>query len=175
MCSSNAFEPARAPRGLDHTMFSSALIQGLRKGYERGGPPLSFSELGDLVRENLREAFPESWVRPEVHSPNQREGDIAHIPLFPNPAYVRPRIAKDRAKPAQGAEKAANPEAPGGPRTRATQKAQPQKEVPARQAAGGKEKQVSAATARSASPAKSSKAKQQTSCSKGAGARRAQT
>ena len=87
LCSSNAREPSLAPQGLDHTMFSNALIQALRKGHQAGGPRLSFSELGDLIKENLRTAYPDSWVRPEVHSPDQRAGDIAHIPLFPNPAY----------------------------------------------------------------------------------------
>src|SRR5262249_5775154 len=28
------------------------------------------------------------WVRPEVHSPDQREGDVANIPLFPNAAFA---------------------------------------------------------------------------------------
>jgi len=87
LCSSNAREPSLAPQGLDHTMFSHALIQALRNGHEAAGARLSFSELGDVIKDNLRVAYPESWVRPEVHSPDQREGDIAHIPLFPNHAY----------------------------------------------------------------------------------------
>jgi hypothetical protein len=95
MCSSNAYEPARAPQGLGHTMFSAALMRALRAGHNRGGPQLSFSELGDLVSENLRETFPDSWVRPEVHSPDQREGDVAHLPLFPNPAYTVSAPAKE--------------------------------------------------------------------------------
>src|SRR5262249_14916114 len=27
------------------------------------------------------------WARPEVHSPDQREGDVADLPMFPNPAH----------------------------------------------------------------------------------------
>ena len=87
LCSSNAHEPSLAPRGLEHTMFSNALLQALRNGREGIGARLSFSELGDLIKENLRTAYPDSWVRPEVHSPDQREGDIASIPIFPNPAF----------------------------------------------------------------------------------------
>ena len=94
LCSSNAREPSLAPQGLDHTMFSNALIQALRQGHKSGGPRLSFSELGDLIKENLRTAYPDSWVRPEVHSPDQRAGDIAHIPLFPNPAYGEPEAVE---------------------------------------------------------------------------------
>jgi hypothetical protein len=87
LCSSNAHEPSIAPAGLEHTMFSHALIQALRNGHAGSGPRLSFSELGDIIKENLRDAYPQAWVRPEVHSPDQRAGDIAQIPLFPNPAY----------------------------------------------------------------------------------------
>jgi hypothetical protein len=90
LCSSSSGEPSLAPPGLDHTMFTSALMQVLRKGHEGSGPRFSLSELGDLIVENLRNAFPDSWVRPEVHSPDQREGTIADIPLFPNPAYRGP-------------------------------------------------------------------------------------
>jgi hypothetical protein len=165
MCSSNALEPARAPRGLEHTMFSSALIHGLRKGYERGGPLLSFSELGDIIRENLREAFPESWVRPEVLSPDQREGDIAHLPLFPNPAYIGSRKIRNRVNPARAegrkSQNAAAIEAPVRRLTRAAPKAEP-----AQQSARNKKKQVSTADSRSASPAKSSKGKQAKSVAK---------
>lgn len=101
LCSSNAHEPSLVPQGLDRTMFSNALILALREGHEVGGPRLSFCELGELVKENLRNAYPESWVRPEVHSPDQREGDIAHIPLFPNPAYRKREAAEQKAREAQ--------------------------------------------------------------------------
>jgi hypothetical protein len=94
MCSSNAYEPARAPLGLDRTMFSGSLIRALRAGDKRGGPQFSFSELGDLIRDDLSLSYPETWVRPEVHSPDQRQGNVAHLPLFPNPAYVPPAAAK---------------------------------------------------------------------------------
>jgi hypothetical protein len=87
LCSSNSREPSLAPPGLDHTMFSEALLAALRTGHPDAGPRLSLRELGDLVSENLHTAWKEDWVRPEVHSPDMREGDIAHLPLFPNPAY----------------------------------------------------------------------------------------
>ena len=101
LCSSSSQDRSKAPQGLDRTMFSSGLMQALRDGVSTGGPRLSFSELGCLVKENLRNAFPEAFVRPEVHSPDQRFGDIAQIPLFPNPAYRKPQSVKDRVKPAQ--------------------------------------------------------------------------
>lgn len=98
MCSSNAYEPARAPLNQVHTMFSAALIRVLRQGYQTGGPRLSFSEIGDLVTDTLRRDFPDNWVRPEVHSPDQREGNIANLPLFPNPAFSSPAAATPRQK-----------------------------------------------------------------------------
>ena len=79
-------------------MFSHALMHVLLRGHEGGGPLLSFSEVGDLIKEDLRNTYPDGWVRPEVHSPDQREGDIAHIPLFPNPAYGEGRSGGKKPK-----------------------------------------------------------------------------
>ncbi len=87
LCSSSARETSLAPQGLEHTMFTHALIESLRTGHEAAGPRLSLSELGDLISDNLRRRWPEGWVRPEVHSPDRQEGDIASVPLFPNPGY----------------------------------------------------------------------------------------
>jgi len=87
LCSSNAQSPSLAPEKLAHTMFSGSLLKALRQGDPALGPRMSFSDLGYLLRQNLEEEFPNSWVRPEVLSPDQREGDIASIPLFPNPRY----------------------------------------------------------------------------------------
>lgn len=89
LCSSNARDPSLAPHGLDHTMFSNALLEALRNGHPAAGRSLCFSELGDIIKEKLRIRYPDSWVRPEVLSPDQREGDVASIPLFPNPAYAK--------------------------------------------------------------------------------------
>jgi hypothetical protein len=88
LCSASAQNSSLAPEGLAHTMFSDSLLKSLRQGHGLLGPRLSLSELGDLVENHIREAYPNIWVRPEVHSPDQREGDIASVPLFPNPAYL---------------------------------------------------------------------------------------
>jgi hypothetical protein len=87
LCSSNAREPSLAPEKLLHTMFSDALLQALQQGHADFGPRLSMSEVGDLVKKALRDKYPNNWVRPEVLSPDQREGDIAGVPVFPNAAY----------------------------------------------------------------------------------------
>ena len=113
MCAANSEQPAKSPEGLGRTMFSTALIHALRSGHGAFGPELSFSELGDIVRDHLRAAFPNNYVRPEVHSPDQHEGDIAHLPLFPNPGYSASRPVKKPvpAKPA-GQPMAATPARP---------------------------------------------------------------
>jgi hypothetical protein len=103
LCSASAQDPSLAPEGLSRTMFSDSLLRALRLGHPLLGSRLSLSELGDLVKTNVREAYPNNWVRPEVHSPDQREGDVASIPLFPNSAYLDPgakteKVARENAE-----------------------------------------------------------------------------
>ena len=87
-CSSSAHKASLSPQGLPRTMFSDALITVLREGNKNFGPRLSLSDLGDAVRQYLRNKYPHDWVRPEVLSPDQPEEDIAcFVPLFPNRAY----------------------------------------------------------------------------------------
>jgi len=97
LCSSSARDFSLAPQGLAHTMFSEALLTSLRKGHEQLGPRISVSELGDLIRRNLKKAFPDESIRPEVLSPEQGRGDIARIPMFPNAAYEGGVTAGTRA------------------------------------------------------------------------------
>jgi hypothetical protein len=101
LCSSNAEDPSFVSSRLGRTMFSDALIMSLTSGDISLGNPMSFSELGDLVRENLKTKYDGSWARPEVHSPDQREGDIAHLPMFPNAAYRASSTGLEQEKRAQ--------------------------------------------------------------------------
>src|SRR5262249_34920235 len=80
LCSSNADDPSLVSARLGRTMFSDALMMSLTTGDISLGNPMSFVELGDLIRENLKTKYDGNWARPEVHSPDQREGDIAHLP-----------------------------------------------------------------------------------------------
>src|SRR5579864_152213 len=100
-CSSNSRDASIAPQGETRTMFSGALIEVLRNGHPNFGPRFSLRELGDAVRENLRDKYAERLVRPEVLSPDQRDGDVALIPLFPNPAY---KSSEPPSKAAEDAE-----------------------------------------------------------------------
>lgn len=107
LCSSSAQDVSVAPEGLAHTMFSDSLLRSLRQGCPTLGPRISLNELGDLVKENLRGAYPDNWVRPEVDSPDQREGDVASTPLFPNAAYVLQKDAEEAQRKAEAERVAA--------------------------------------------------------------------
>lgn len=98
LCSASAKDPSVAPSGLPRTMFSDSLLRVLAEGHEAFGPQLSFSELGELVRLRIKESYKDLGVRPEVHSPDQRAGDVARVPLFPNPAWVRSATQKAASK-----------------------------------------------------------------------------
>jgi serine/threonine protein kinase len=110
LCSASAHDVSFAPQGLPHTMFSDALLSALRVGHSYYGPRLSLSDLGELVEVNIRQVYRESGVRPEVHSPNQREGDIAGLPLFPNPGHYarlpQERFEEEKRRAQEEAERA---------------------------------------------------------------------
>jgi hypothetical protein len=110
LCASSHKDVALAPKGLECTMFSDALLKALAQGNRTLGPRMSLSELGGLVKKVLRTEYPSDWVRPEVHSPGQREGDIAAIPLFPNPAWVSVGV-HGTGSPSIGVESTADPHA----------------------------------------------------------------
>ena len=84
-------EPAIAPTGAAFTMFSDCFLEVLRKGIADGREKLSLTEVGEVVQKLVRSKFGQRGVRPEVHSPRQGGGDVAKIPLFPNPAYSPPK------------------------------------------------------------------------------------
>jgi TonB family protein len=88
LCSSGPREVSIAPSDQALTMFSGALIDVLSKGDPDGGPALSLEEVGNRVQRLLREKYPENWIRPEVHSPEIHEGDIANVAVFPNRSFL---------------------------------------------------------------------------------------
>ena len=87
LCSSGARQISLAPSGHSHTQFSGALMEILRKGERSGLPAFSLDDVGRRVKELLKSKYPEEWIRPEVHSPDMREGNVAYIPIFPNPGF----------------------------------------------------------------------------------------
>jgi hypothetical protein len=87
LCAASSEDVALAPQEIQYTMFTRGLIQALELGAPNCGPQMSISELSALVQKNLRREYPDRFVRPEVHNPDMRDGDISDLPIFPNPAW----------------------------------------------------------------------------------------
>jgi Caspase domain len=93
---------AMVPKGEQHTMFSGCLLEVLAGGIAERGPLLSINEIAGQVRSLIDQRYTVDGVRPEVHSPRQRYGDVADYPLFPNRAY-RGTLPSADLKPESGA------------------------------------------------------------------------
>ncbi len=89
LCSSGKDVPSRLSSDHSYTMFSRALLHALTTGHPRKSDQsyLSLREVADLTEEWLQNSGAEA-PRPEVHSPDQRYGDIADVPFFPNFAVL---------------------------------------------------------------------------------------
>lgn len=85
LCASSKWEPAKYKNGSKYTMFYEALEQVLQNGdssleLDR----ISFREIGKLTRSVIEELNRNDAIKPELHVPNQKDGDISEIKLFPN-------------------------------------------------------------------------------------------
>jgi hypothetical protein len=78
-------------------MFSGVLLEVLRTGAPDLPERLSLAQVGRCVEEMIRQRYPDTAVRPEVHSPDQQKGDLAKCPLFPN--YGMSAITQPAAPP----------------------------------------------------------------------------
>ncbi len=89
LCSSRHNRPSLLLPDGSSTMFSQALFEALTTGnpYQQG--PLSLHDVASLAEDVLRAMAAGDAPRPEVHSPDQSEGDIADIPFFPNPRATK--------------------------------------------------------------------------------------
>jgi hypothetical protein len=71
-------------------MFSGALIEALEKGNPRFPPYASIRNLKDMIARNIQARYSDRGIAPEVQVPEAAAGDIAEMPLFPNPGNDRP-------------------------------------------------------------------------------------
>lgn len=74
------------------TLFSECLLATLDQGV--GSVPrerLSLEDVGLAIEELMAKQFSNEGARPQVKSPDERNGDVAKVPLFPNNAYKRYR------------------------------------------------------------------------------------
>jgi uncharacterized caspase-like protein len=85
LCASGPRNPAKAPPGEKFTMFTGAMLRSLREGLNHDTPHFSIEQLAEDVEKRIRANYDDEAVRPEVHFPNQPEGVIGRVPIFPNP------------------------------------------------------------------------------------------
>jgi hypothetical protein len=88
----------------EFTAFSDGLLHCLNHGREELGDRISLTSLHWMLVEYLRTTYDgtDSFVRPKVESPEASEGDVAWIPVFPNPAYRSVQeISRRRAEKAE--------------------------------------------------------------------------
>jgi hypothetical protein len=79
---------ALAPDGAFGTMFSDSLMSVLRNGVPGRERLLSLRDIGTAVTDLILTTYRETAVKPEIHSPKQKNGDVADFRLFPNPAFI---------------------------------------------------------------------------------------
>jgi hypothetical protein len=85
LCSSSASNVSLTPKHQDYTMFTGVLLEVLHRGVSDRATALSLADVGAEVLQGIKETYGSKAVRPKVISPDEREGDIASVPLFPNP------------------------------------------------------------------------------------------
>jgi len=88
LCASSSDRPALFDT--QYTEFSEALLQSLASGVVEKPGNMSLRTVGVLVQKSLSKE--RKKTKPELHSPDQREGDIAEMPFFPNPQTRSPLI-----------------------------------------------------------------------------------
>lgn len=67
-------------------MFSDALLHALENGNPKQRSDLDLRTIKGLAEEYLSTNYGQDAPKPEVHSPDQTEGDVATVPIFPNTA-----------------------------------------------------------------------------------------
>lgn len=90
LCSSSKNKPSII--GKQYTEFSGALLYALNAGSKETSQKLTLDEVAHLVWKYLDEIKSDA-PRPEVHSPDQSQGNIACISFFPNPAAGNHSVA----------------------------------------------------------------------------------
>jgi hypothetical protein len=86
LCSSRHNLPSLIAPDHKYTMFSQGLLHVLNEGspYQRNS--MSLRTIARSIEDFLRSIYGDKGdPRPEVHSPDQSDGDVANVPLFPNP------------------------------------------------------------------------------------------
>lgn len=103
ICSSSSNTRSRFLPDGTSTMFTQAWLHALRTGYlPQEGKSLSLRVVHRLAVDFLLERHGNEVPKPEIHSPDQSEGDVAEVPLFPN-HHARTKTASDKVQSRPGA------------------------------------------------------------------------
>lgn len=94
LCASGPRNPAKAPPDARYTMFSGALLDVLHEGDAAEPEYLTFQSLSEAVQQRIRAEYEDEAVRPEVHFPDQPQGSIGKLPLFPNAVKRKSAVEK---------------------------------------------------------------------------------
>ncbi len=86
LCSSSRKRRSKAMSGEEHTMFTGTLLRLLTRGYSSRKTDFTLRDIAILTKQIIRDRYSDRAVPPEVHSPVQHQGDVADIPIFPNPS-----------------------------------------------------------------------------------------
>ncbi|MFE1591694.1 hypothetical protein [Nocardia sp. NPDC058705] len=84
LCAASARNPAQLDRSGYSTMFGNAILKFLKEGDVECYGAMSMDHLCKLARRHLAQF--DNAPLPEIHTPDQHSIDLAHMPLFPNPA-----------------------------------------------------------------------------------------
>lgn len=88
--------PALAPEGEALTMFTGSLVNTIAAGVAGAKRELSFRDVVDAVRTKISERYGSAAVAPEIHAPQQDEGDVTFAPFFINRAFAQAETKAER-------------------------------------------------------------------------------
>lgn len=89
LCSSRHNKPSRLSPNQQSTMFSEALLYSLENGNPQYQELISPETVCQLAQDYLQKTYQDDAPRPEIHSPDQSEGNVAAFPLFPNFSEIK--------------------------------------------------------------------------------------
>lgn len=97
-CSSGHKTPSLILEDESGTMFSEAFVRALSLGktYQTDKTHLSLYDLKQSTIDILGTLAEKNAPTPEIHSPDQSEGDVASIPFFPNPRAKEERSHQEK-------------------------------------------------------------------------------
>lgn len=107
LCAAGPEDVALAPAVETYTMFTGALLDVFANSAAATGI-LSLQQVCHLADDVIRRRFGDAAVRPQIHVPEQKQGNVGSIPLFP--VYGSDRRAAASCAPRTGVRNAFDPD-----------------------------------------------------------------